>query len=119
MKVLQTLGAHSKTEHVGIFQYRHFSGGVDLWPSYKLGNRLLNRILITHSQWEAMLQHIAQLNKKHYTLTELKKEIGTGLKGVAGLHTNHGPAIAAILEHEGAIDHYGGGNAAISLKPER
>ncbi|EMG7908829.1 hypothetical protein ABKT78_02090 [Enterobacter ludwigii] len=118
MKVLQTLGAHGKSNHVGIFQYRRFVNGVDIWPSYKIGNRLLARILISHSDWDRLLAHVGSLTKHHYTLTDLKTEICKCLKGVTDFHTNHGPAIAAILEHEGTIDHYGGKSAAINLKPE-
>jgi hypothetical protein len=119
MKVLQTLGAHGATDHVGIFQYRRFSGGIDLWPSYKQGGKILKRIIISHQKWQDLLDDIAKMSEKSLSLDSLKAKIYESLKGTTGLQKNHCPSIAAILEHEGSIDLYGSRAGAIILKPEK
>lgn len=119
MKVLQTLGAHGATDHVGIFQYRRFSGGIDLWPAYKQNGKILKRILIPHHKWQELLDDIANMPEKSLSLDSLKTKISESLKGTTGFQTNHSPSIAAILEHEGAIDLYGSRAGAIILKPEK
>jgi len=119
MKVLQTLGAHGRTDHVGIFQYRRFDGGIDLWPTYKEGGKVLKRINITHQKWQDLLKDVASIPGKSISLSSLRDVIYNSLKGTTGLHKNHSPAVAAILEHEGAIDLYGSVAGAIMLKPEK
>ncbi len=123
MKVLQTLGAHNKSGMVGVFQYRRIESGVEINPMYYRGNRQLPQVIIPHDNWVDMLKHLAKIQKRVNGLTPLKTELRKALRGVPNIHANHMPAVAAILEHEGSIDHYGGkigkkASATIHLRTE-
>ena len=123
MKVLQTLGAYNKNGQVGIFQYRSVVSGIEINPMYHAGKKPLSQVVIPHDNWTAMLTQLSILQKKVNGLTPLKKALRNALRGVQGIHNNHMPAVAAILEHEGSIDHYGGkmgpkASATIHLRTE-
>ncbi|WP_027711499.1 hypothetical protein [Dickeya chrysanthemi] len=123
MKVLQTLGAYNKNGQVGIFQYRRVASGVEINPMYTPGKKQLSQVVIPHDKWTAMLANLSTLQKKVNGLTPLKKVLSNALRGIPGIHNNHMPAVAAILEHEGSIDHYGGkmgskASATIHLRTE-
>lgn len=108
MKVLQTLGPYNKDSQVGIFQYRRVSAGVEIIPIDQIGKNSLNSVIIPHDNWLEMLSELAGDTNTVHGLTALKNNLKKYLGKVTGLHNNHMPAVAAILEHEGSIDHYGG-----------
>ncbi|MDU6227925.1 MAG: hypothetical protein E6625_20480 [Enterobacter asburiae] len=119
MKVLQTLGSYNYNGQVGIFQYRRIVAGVEINPL----DHNLHSVVIPHNSWTNMLTFLDGLQKKVNGLSDLKKALSQALRGVQGIHNNHMPAVAAILEHEGSIDHYGGKmgrnqSATIYLKTE-
>ncbi|SKA79314.1 hypothetical protein SAMN03097719_3216 [Pantoea ananatis] len=119
MKVLQTLGSwQGAGSKAGVFKYRRYEKGIDLIP---YNNSRLPPIIITHSSWEVLLVDLSSLKNKTISLDDLKDEIKTSLSKTMKISQNHTPAIAAILEHEGSVDHYGGGKggAKISLNIDK
>lgn len=108
MKVLQTLGPYNKDSQVGIFQYRRVQAGVEIIPIDQMGKIPLKKVMIPHDNWLAMLVQLSANTKTVHGLTPLKEALKSYIGKVPGLHNNHMPAVAAILEHEGSIDHYGG-----------
>ena len=108
MKVLQTIGPYNKDGQVGIFQYRRVSAGVQIIPIDQAGKNPLSSVMIPHANWLDMLSKLAANANTVHGLTPLKRDLKKYLGKVTSLHNNHMPAVAAILEHEGSIDHYGG-----------
>lgn len=116
MKVLQTLGRHSQAEE-GIFAYRRTVKGVEISA---MGTANLNpkTVVITHDEWATILKAVSGDNL--YRLSESS----SGDPPKAELHvtimksfkpngwaweTSRAAYVAAILEHEGSVDLYGGG----------
>ncbi len=62
----------------------------------------------TSSQWDALLDSLRQNNAVN-TLSELNKLITSEFhQHYTDFNGSDAACVAAILEHEGSIDHYGG-----------
>lgn len=103
MKVLQTLGVHGATGQAGIFQYRRGHNGIEIDLTIGFSNAG-SKTTVTHTQWESLLQALKQLNTTVWDLSGLRTFIQT----TVGTDGSTASAIAAILEHEGSMDLYGG-----------
>lgn len=102
MKVLQTLGVHAPTRQAGIFQYKRTSTGVHIDTT--VGQAAEGgTYFILNDAWGAMIAALSSGGVVN-TLQELKGIISAQL----GVDGTGAAAVAAILEHEGSIDHYGG-----------
>ena len=105
MKVLQSLGQHGGTQQVAVFQYRRNPAGVEV-QSVPAGDSFC----ISAQEWQSMLGKLAQSSRATFPLSgedSLHSRILEALPG-KGFNPSHAAKIAAILEHEGSIDHYGG-----------
>lgn len=105
MKVLQSLGQHGGTQKVAVFQYRRTPNGVEI-ESVPEGDS----ISISAQEWQSMLDKLAQSLRGTFPLSgedSLHSRILDALPG-KGFNPSHAAKIAAVLEHEGSVDHYGG-----------
>ncbi|WJY13618.1 hypothetical protein PCO82_06700 [Pectobacteriaceae bacterium CE90] len=102
MKVLQTLGVHGATGQAGIFQYRRTGNGIEVDLSIGFSNTA-GRVVISHQDWERLLYDFLQQNSV-WDLSSLRSFIQTRLT----VDGSTASAVAAILEHEGSMDLYGG-----------
>ncbi|MFQ2548458.1 hypothetical protein ACK305_14370 [Aeromonas caviae] len=102
MKVLQTLGVHGPTQQAGIFQYKRTSTGVHIDTT--VGQAAdAGTMDIPADNWGQMIDAISERKGVH-SLQDLKGIISEQL----GVDGTGAAAVAAILEHEGSVDHYGG-----------
>ena len=114
MKVLQTLGKHGGAQE-GIFQYKRTALGVHI--DYSVGRidpQQPQQILITNNDWCLLLEELQNMTKTTFSLSsELYQFISkvkpklSSLNGIP-LSDSIKASIAAILEHEGTLDLYGG-----------
>lgn len=117
MKVLQTLGVHASTQQPGIFQYKRDQKGV--YIDLRVGQtESKDTFYIDHDTWAGLLKVIDDGGRKTFPLSG-DDSLYSRIKGaVAELTDSHVSCIAAILEHEGSVDHYGGvigGGEAVSI----
>lgn len=105
MKVLQSLGLHGGTQQVAYFQYRRTPNGVEIQP-LPSGDM----IFVSAQDWQSMLNALAQSARATFPLSgedSLHSRILDALPG-RSFSPSHAAKFAAVLEHEGSIDHYGG-----------
>lgn len=120
MKVLQTLGRHQANGQEGIFQYRRTPDGVVIDSSVGQANLNPATFTLTSNEWQAILTAIRAAGTT-YRLTRtntpdpprlsLYDMISNAVPNPAGgwvWTDSHRSYVAAILEHEGSIDHYAG-----------
>lgn len=120
MKVLETLGRHQSTQQKGIFQYRRTTAGVEIDAAVGLAASLQNQpiVTITHAQWMAILTAISNAGYATFRIQassasgvpphlNLDSIIQTAVPHLQG-NTSLTSYVAAILEHEGTIELYGG-----------
>ena len=105
MKVLQTIGARAG-QQPGIFQYKRTPEGVHIDSS--VGQTANPSVLnFSSEEWDDLLSDLN--GKTVYTLSELKDVIDGNFRRIyPDFNGSDAACIAAILEHEGSIDHYGG-----------
>jgi hypothetical protein len=105
MKVLQSLGQHGGTQQVAIFQYRRTPQGIEI-QSVPDGESFS----ISTEEWQSMLEKLGQSSRATFPLSGENSLHGRILEALPGkgFTPSHAAKIAAILEHEGSIDHYGG-----------
>lgn len=128
MKVLQTIGHHSGTQHEGIFRYRRIPNGVEIDLSVGTATTPPNlKFVVTNDEWKDILDAFAsssagamRLRSVHPNTTnpvgpttsvqDIIKPFLTGRSS-----DSHLAAVCAVLEHEGSIDHYGSAAGPIIL----
>ncbi|MBP2835687.1 hypothetical protein [Dickeya parazeae] len=102
MKVLQTLGVHGSTGQAGIFQYRRTAQGIEIDSSIGFSSTG-GRTIILHQSWINLLITFSQQNSV-WDLSSLR----TYIQNYLSVDGSTASAVAAILEHEGSMDLYGG-----------
>ena len=121
MKVLQTLGRHHPTHQEGIFQYKRSTRGVEIDLTVGRTSLSIQEITLTADEWQQILAAIEAAHGQTFRLTRsvtgnapqnsLYDTISAAVPHPAAGFTwndSYRACIAAILEHEGAVDHYGG-----------
>lgn len=121
MKVLQTLGRHQSTQQEGIFQYKRSTQGVEIDLSVGQTSLPIQQITLTADEWQRILAAIEHAHGQTFRLTRSTtgnaphNSLYDTISGAvphpnAGFNWNdsYRACVAAILEHEGTIDHYGG-----------
>ena len=122
MRIMQTLGRHKAKDQEGIFQYRRDTHGVLIDFSVGRANTLpMVRITVSVADWQQLLAAFAAAQASHFRLTRANAKKAPPLASVyatiksalpkpggASWHDSYAAAIAAILEHEGSLDLYGG-----------
>lgn len=113
MKVLQTLGSSGQSGEPTAFFYRRQPGGV-----YTKEPGTNGRVhTFTDDEWQAILAELHG-SSRSFSLSEGLYSILNRAADRAGISHWQAPEkakIAAILEHEGSIDHAGTGNRPINL----
>jgi hypothetical protein len=116
MKVLQTLGRHASVSE-GIFAYRRARGGVEI-TAMGTNQQAGQTISISHADWGAILHAVGGANLYRLSTTasndppvEVLHDTIMGAFAPVGWtwNTSWAAYVAAILEHEGSVDLYGGG----------
>jgi hypothetical protein len=119
MRVLQTLG---EREHEGIFQYRRGVDGIEIDASIGRAESLHGaKVVLLHDEWRLILEAIAGQKGSLFRLTgtrtravprqSLRDTIKGAVPAPAGgwaWTDSWASYVAAILEHEGSVDLYGG-----------
>lgn len=113
MKVLQTLGHSGGSATPTAFFYRRTHVGIEVSNINEE-----ERFTITHNNWKNLLSGLMKSEKKVFKLSGKSPEDETLYAEVikilspiiAGLTPSDIACVIAILEHEGSIDHYGGGS---------
>jgi hypothetical protein len=121
MKVLQTLERHKHTAQEGIFQYRRTRAGVEIDASIGRADLDPAKIVLSNDEWVAILKAIGGCRGKTFRLTwtktaappkqSLYNTISRAVPKPGGgwkWNDSYRSYVAAVLEHEGSIDHYGG-----------
>lgn len=103
MKILQSLGQRSGTE--GVFSYARTAAGIHIIPisAESVTERTLEAV-----KWDTLLTLLQNEGSTAFRLTDAEDPKETSLYGIiktAGFTQAYCPYIAAILEHEGSIDH--------------
>lgn len=99
MKILQTLSRGSRS--VGVFAYCRTSNGVHIYPI----SSVAGDIVYTHGQWNDILKCMEHYATSALALSAVDGESIYFFLIQAGVVRDYAPYVAAILEHEGSIDH--------------
>lgn len=133
MRVLQTLGERTAE---GIFSYRRSTAGVEISAKVSRAASLQSSsIVLTHTEWTAILGALAGQPNATFRLTRTstadppQQSLADTIKAAVPAPQNAftwndswASYVAAILEHEGSVDLYGGvvgGGHAVSIVLKR
>lgn len=119
MKVLETLGRHQPTQQKGIFQYRRTQAGVqiDTTVGQAPSAQPLGIVTIPHQEWNQILDAIAVAQNNTFRIqasatgNNPQQDLNTIIQNAAPTargNTSVTSYVAAILEHEGTVELYGG-----------
>lgn len=129
VKVIQTLGKKGGKQ-LGFFQYKRTSKGVLIDLSIGLATASGKQYLFTPGEWQQILDGVAAGNRQTFGLSKgipaaqpsLHKQLAAWLPAPTHGHGWNVPikaAIVAVLENEGTLSLYHGGNAGIQIVLQR